>query len=136
MAGMPVRGELRAPALRTAGMWLLAGLATTAAPGCGERARAPEAPDTVAVRPATTTTRPMAAMPPAPRPTPTPAPTPFPARPRAAPIAKPFRDPPLPPELSEDGGLVPLPPRPPTAALAPVMRPTFDPRIANQGETR
>lgn len=63
------------------------------------------------------------AAPSAPTPVPSPAPTPR----RLAAITKAFRDPPLPPELSDDGGLAPLPPRPPAAALAPIMRPTFEP---------
>lgn len=36
-----------------------------------------------------------------------------------------FRDPPLPPELRDDGGLDPLPPRPAPSAMAGEMQPTF-----------
>ncbi|WP_447764147.1 hypothetical protein [Sphingopyxis panaciterrae] len=36
-----------------------------------------------------------------------------------------FTDPPLPPELRDDGGLDPLPPRPAPSAMAGEMQPTF-----------
>ena len=51
------------------------------------------------------------------------------APPSAAPVAmlrKGFTDPPLPPELRDDGGLTPLPPRPAASAMATAMHPTFE----------
>lgn len=41
-------------------------------------------------------------------------------------MRKTFTDPPLPPELREDGGLTPLPPRPTAAEMATVMPSRFD----------
>lgn len=45
---------------------------------------------------------------------------------QVAAVHKTFADPPLPPELRDDGGLVPLPPRPDPSATAMPLHPTFD----------
>lgn len=45
---------------------------------------------------------------------------------RTATLHKTFADPPLPPELRDDGGLVPLPPRPAPSAIAMTLGATFE----------
>ncbi|MCU6454073.1 hypothetical protein LPN01_08290 [Sphingomonas sp. A2-49] len=52
-------------------------------------------------------------------------------------MRKTFTDPPLPPELREDGGLTPLPPRPTAVKMATVMPSRFDAAPADtKGEDR
>ncbi|WP_156363676.1 hypothetical protein [Sphingomonas sp. Leaf357] len=74
---------------------------------CSPHAHDSQKSDVVKVVPAAQRPAPRAAPSPIPRPTPTVA-QPIRMTPR-----KTFTDPPLPPELRDDGGLTPLPPPPP-----------------------